>query len=328
MLNSSELDKRFRKLFQDGKLVQVHVGKWGMSHQLTQEDLSLDTQEEQVALPEFMQLGKKWLFTNEVRQTFTRLESKARKFLLDNSHKFEIADAHFVPVKLLVKVLTTLNEYKVQYDKAADDFVANYDKHKQEMFEKYPDHRAQLEPYYPAADTIRPKFYFYITVFEVAFPKQLKELSMEEIIAQNIAIEKAKKKYDTYMEEQYKQSVSQMQSFVKEAAVALRNEVIKGFQALADKINRREVITATNLNTIKSIVEDFENLDFFDDEKVKQKLKEVKRLVASGQDFKDDAEAIEKLKIAVTETLTTAQSITDIDTLTGGYIRRLDLSDL
>jgi hypothetical protein len=339
-LDTTKLDNRFRKLFQDGKLVQVHVSKWSMSHQLTKEDLGLEDEVEETKTDEaaakgftgkvadFMTLGKKHLFTNEVRNKFGQLESRARKFLRDNSHRFPVADAHFVPQKSLVRVLTGLAKFKEEYDTCTTDFITNYEKHRQEMFEKYPDHKAMLEPLYPPVEDLPGKFSMSISVFEVAFPRKLKNMNMEEILAQNLAVEQAQKKYEVQMDQQYHNSLRQMEDFVKESARTMRNEVVRTFEVIAAKIQNREVVSATNLGTLKSVIESFDALDFLNDQKVKDRLAEVKKLVSSGADFKSDAEALARLQAAVTTTLETARNMSDIDDITGGYIRNLDIGDL
>jgi hypothetical protein len=150
---------------------------------------------------------------------------------------------------------------------------------------------------------------------------------MADIHAQNIAIEQAQEKYRAIMDEQYKHSVRQMEAFVKEAAVGLRGEIVKVFETIANKIRNKEVVSTTNLKTIKETIESFNGLDFLDDSKVKAHLAEVKKLVNSGADFRSDEEALERLNAAVTITLETAKNMTDIDEITGGYIRRLDVGD-
>lgn len=344
MLDTSVLDARFKKLFQDGKLVQVHVSKWGMSQQLTETDLALDQKVQKsttvvagteqapdvvpVKVADFIQLGKKYLFTPEVRLKFGRIESQARRFLSDNSHRFPIADAHFVPQKKLIEVLAKLYEFKEQYDKATAAFITNYGQHKEEMRLKHPDHWASLEPHYPNVQDLGKRFQFDVIAYEVAFPSRLKTLSMADITAQNIAVEQAMKKYESQMEEQYKHSIKEMEMFVGESAKALRAEVVKVFDTIAAKIRNKEVVSATNLKTVKELIDNFHGLDFFNDTKVKARLAEVKKLVGSGADFKTDEEALERLSAAVAVTLEAAKNMTDIDELTGGYIRRLDIGEL
>ena len=328
MFNNSgvSLDQRFRKLFQDGKLVQIHVCQWGMSYALSDTDLKLEkglkTSE---AIPGFASLGKKKLMPDDVRLRFKRIEANARSFLSLNSHKFPVADAHFVPQKKLPEVIVQLNKFKVDFDKATAEFMRDYEVNKQKMLDAYPDHKASLEPYYPPAASLASKFSFSISVYEVAVPSALKEVDLIDIQAENLAVEEMKKKYQDQMAEQFQQSSAQMEEFVRESTVALRTRVVETFQVIADKIANREVVTATNVKSLRSIIEEFDGLDFFDDAAVKAKLAEVKALVKEGADYKTNADAIAKLQEAVGEVLTTAGKVSDVDTVTGQYFRRLDL---
>ena len=326
-LEVADLNNRFNNLFRSGKLVQIHVSKWGMSYQLSEEDLGLAPVEgARSAVPDFIQLGKKMLFTNDVRLKFSRIESAARRYLKEHSHKFPIADAHFVNQKALIKVMSALNQFKADYEAATNEFILNYEKNKLQMFELYPDHRKTLEPYYPQVENVRSKFGFSISIFEISFPKKLKNVTLNEVLAQNLAVEAAQKKYEAQMQEQFDNSVKQMEAFVKEAALGMRGQVIEIFDVIAKKIQNREVVSTTNLKTLKSVIDEFDVLDFLNDAKVKEQLSVVKRLVNSGADFSSDA-ALEKLQAAVTTTLETAKNMTDVDALTGGYIRNLDLGD-
>ena len=42
----------YDKVFQDGKLINIHIGMWGMSYNLTEEDIKLDNK-----LPDTIKLG-------------------------------------------------------------------------------------------------------------------------------------------------------------------------------------------------------------------------------------------------------------------------------
>ena len=320
-----DLDKRFKKLFQSGKLVQVHVSKWAMTVSATEHDLGLDKLKDNQHVPEFITLGKKALFTDDVRLVFSRLESQARAYLLNNSHSFPIADAHFVPQKALIKVLAGLEEMRVAYMEEVELFLTEYEQYKEKMFKVYPEYKDNLLPYYPPIQDVRPKFGFTVSVYEVAFPKRMEKVTANDLIAQNLAMEAAQVKYEGLMKEQYQLQLDQMQKFIKDSALAMREEIIKTFETIANKIQSKEVVTETNLKTLRNVIEGFDALDFLDDDKVKQNLKAVKALVSKGANFKDDAAALARLSVAVNTTLETARAITDIDELTGEYTRRLDL---
>ena len=298
-----------------------------MSTSVQPEDLGLEKTAES-KLPGFISLGKKTLFTDEVRLKFGRLESAARNFLHANSHKFPVADAHFVPQKALIKVFAALDKYKEEYTKVTNEFLNDYEINKQKMFDAFPQYKKILEPYYPPIDAIRSKFGFSVMAYEVAFPRNVKNVSMTEVLAQNIAAEAASKKYDGQMKEQYEQHMKQMEEFVQASALAMRNKIVETFETIAEKIKGKEIVTSTNLKTLRNVIDSFDALDFLDDEKVRTQLAAVKKLVNSGSDFKDDADALQRLEAAVTSTLDTAKNMTDIDTITGGYIRRLDIDEL
>ena len=330
MLNTKKIDTRFRNLFKNGKLVHIHVRKWPMCTSVQPEDLGLEATADKPAtkVPEFISLGRKKLFTDDVRLAFGRIENGARKFLQSNSHDFPLVDAHFVPCKILPRVMAALDKYHDDYEAAVVKFLANYEGHKQKMFEAYPDYKTILEPYYPTVEAIRPKYSFTIRSFEVAFPSKVKDVTMTDVLAQNIAAEAASKKYEQQMREQYEQQMKQMEEFVQTSALALRNKIVETFEIIAQKIKGKEVVTAVNLKTLKNVIDSFDALDFLDDEKVKEQLKTVKALVESGSDFKDDATALQHLEAAITSTLATAKDMSDVDSITGGYIRRLDMGEL
>ena len=327
-----DLDKRFSKLFQAGNLVQVHVSKWGMTVSATEKDLGLDNTpaegEVKKSLPPFVTLGKKALFTDEVRLVFGRIESNARAFLLKNSHRFPIADAHFVPAKNLQSVMTELDKFRISYLSEVEKFITNYAAYKQKMLDDHPDFKTLLEPYYPEPHEVRDKFDFTISVYDIAFPKRMKQLSVSDMRAQNIAAEAAKAKYEKLMEGQYHHHLQQMQDFLKETAMGMRGEIIKTFEVIAQKIQNREVVSTANLKTLQNTIASFDALDFLDDKKVKENLALVKKVIGSGSDFKSDAEALARLQTAINTTLTTAKSMTDVDAITGEYTRRLDTDDI
>ena len=121
---SDTLQKYYDKVFQDGKLVNVHIGMWGMSAGLMEEDILLDNK-----LPENIDLGKKMLIQKAVYKKFKNLESRIRRYLYDNSFEFPLlSQAHFVPKSRYLEVYDGLSKLKADYMAAADEFILNYDK--------------------------------------------------------------------------------------------------------------------------------------------------------------------------------------------------------
>lgn len=323
MKTDATLTEKFNKLFQDGMLVSIHVGKWEMLQAVDQEkDLGLKAEN----IPDFVMPGKKKLFPDEIRLQFSRIEQRGRTYLRTNSHKFPIVDAHFVPHRKLVEVYAGLLKIKQEYDKASAEFLANYEKYKGEMLATHHEKRASLEHCYPPIDLIKDRFRFEINMYEIAFPRKVKSVSIEQVRAQNMAVENMRKQFDAELEQQQRQLNQQAEQFVKEAVVALRGQVVETFQTIANKIGNKEVVTKTNIQSLRSIIEQFSSLDFFDDVEVKAKLLEAKALVKHDVVYKDNVEAIAKLNEVVGSVLTVARNASDIDAVTGEYFRRINLN--
>lgn len=321
MSSINELESRYDRLFKDGKLVQVHVAKWSMACRLSKEDLDITE-----AVPSFIKLGNKMLIKQEVFSKFCAIEGKARKFLTDNSHAFPIAQAHFVPRKKLIKVVDTLNEFKVEYNKLTEEFLTNYDTYKEEMLTSFDAYRGKLETFYPPLEHIRSKFGFDLSIFEIALPKKLKETDLLGIKAEEAAIAELKKRYESEMENQYKKGVDMIDTFLKDTVQNVRGQVVEVFETIADKIKNREVITKTNLTSMKNIIDNFKSLDFLDDDAINTKLLEVESLLATNADFKENKKVIETLGKAVSSVLETAKDITDVSTVTGRYFRKVTIN--
>jgi hypothetical protein len=319
---SVDLNTRFQRLFRDGKLLQVHVRKWSMSTCLNEEDLPLVTGSK---LPEFFKLGNKMLIDEKEMKKFISIESAARNYLRAHALPFPIAQANFVPTKVLLSVLEKLEEFRTKYNTAVGAFVANYEIHKEAMLTKHAAHRTILEPYYPPAGQVREKFGFHIGMFEVAFPQQMKEIDLAAVQAEATARSDMQHKFEAEWQRQYAQSLEQVDGFLKEAVTSMRSRVVEVFETIARKIQNREVVSATNLKTMGSIIEAFDGLDFLDDKTVRTKLEAVKGLITSGRDFKGDYEAIDLLTAAVGDVLTVARETTDLDALTGEYVRRIEV---
>ena len=316
------LTTKFSRLFQDGKLLHIHTPIWSMQVRLSAEDLPL---EEGVELPEFVRLGNKMLIDDTQLKKFKVIEKRARNYLAQNSYPFPIAQAHFVPNKTLMPVLEKLETHRVAFMAQVDTFVAGYPGFKEAMLAKYPDHQAALLPYYPDAASVRQKFGFNVTMFEVAFPREMKDINLASIQAEGEARKALQKKFEDEMQRQYAQSMVEVNAFLKDAISSTRGRVVEVFETVARKIQDREVISTSNLKTLSGIIETFDSLDFLDDSEVRKKLATVKSLITTGRDFKEDNDAIDALGAAVGAVLQVAKDTTDIDAITGEYVRHIEV---
>lgn len=318
----TELATRFNRLFRDGKLLQIHVNKWSMSTRLDATDLPI---EEGKNIPTFAKLGAKMLIDEKELRKFVSIEGAARTYLRSHAHPFPIAQAHFVPNKTLLPVLESLEALRVKYMALVEVFVANYEVHKEATLAKYPDHREALLPCFPPVDRLRERFGFHVGLFEVAFPRQMKEIDLASVQAEAETKAAMQTKFEAEWGRQYAQSMEQVDTFLKDATSKMRGRIVEVFETIARKIRDHEVVSATNMKTMSSIIDAFDGLDFLDDKTVRAKLVAVKALISSGQDFKSDNDAIDALGVAIGDVLTVAKDTTDLDALTGEYVRRIDL---
>lgn len=319
---SVDLNTKYSRLFRDGRLVQVHVGKWSMAAKLDETDLPL---QQNAVIPAFVKLGSKMLINESELRKFNTIENLARTCLRNHSYNFPISHAHFVPNKKLMPVLDTLYKQRAEFMAAVDTFITNYDALTEANLAQYPEHRGSLLPFYPSPGFVRSCFSFRVVILEVAFPKQMKEIDLLSVQAEAGARAKLQAKFETEWQHQYDQTVQMVDEFLKEALVSTRGKIIEVFETIANKIKKREVVSTVNLKTMASIIETFEGLDFLNDAAVKSKLATVKGVINSGRDFKESQSAISALAASVDEVLAVARATTDVDALTGDYIRRIDL---
>jgi hypothetical protein len=294
---SQSLKEQFAKLFMDGKLVDLHICRWSMQQALEKEDINLDNNHR---VPQFVQLGSKWLMPADVRQAFSSIEGKARTFLKRNSHKFPIGNTHFVPTKRVEPVLLHLLELKNKYTEVTNTFLTNYEVHKQKMLADYPDDHAALIDSFPTVDYLTNKFKFQTSVYEIAVPTQMEEISLTDIRANNLAEEQAKLRYIAEVDAQYAEQRRLLNEFVTTSVQALRARVLTAFQHIVDKIQSQEPITATNITSINTMISEFTSLDFFNDRAVRDQLDVLSNLLHNQRNYQDNDTAVAALEQSLT----------------------------
>lgn len=319
---ANALNLKYNRLFRDGKLMQIHVSKWCMAVRLNPEDLPLT---EGSQIPDFVKLGAKMLIDEKELKKFVSVEGAARNYLKHHSNVFPISQAHFVTNKALLGILTKLDELKAKYYEYVDAFVMNYEAHKEAMLTKHAAHRTLLEPCYPNVENILGRFSFNISMFEVAFPKQMREIDLAAVQAEASQRAVMEQRFQREWQSQYQHSMAQVDGFLKDAITTTRGRIVEVFETIAAKIQKREVVSLTNLKTMGGIIEAFDGLDFLDDKVVRGKLEAVKGIIGSNRNFKDDSDAIAALSTAVSEVLTVARETSDLDIVTGEYVRRIDV---
>lgn len=316
----AQTEKRVDKLFTDGMLLDLNVYKWSGISRLMESDLYITDSDESgiirdspEPLPDIFKLGGKYLVKPAHIAKFATIESQARSYLKRKSFNFPIAQAHFVPLRIFDKVITRLETLRGEYYQARDFFMDNLSVYKEEMFAEYPKYAPILRSSYPDDAVILSQFYFGFTPFRIAMPKVVQE-DISKMKAQEIV----QAQYQNKFAEEFRQKCD---SFVSDAVTSLRGKIVETFSVIGRKITDREVISKTNILSMINVMEAFEDLDFTNDKVIKERLDSVKNLLTSNNNFKTNAEAVTALGTAVNQVLEAARSTTDIDSVSGSYLR-------
>ena len=276
-------------------------------------------------LPAFVKLGRKMLIDESELTKFSHIESNARTYLRNNSLQFPISQAHFIPNKRLMVVMDKLHAYEELYKARVTEFAANYDRLKQDMLTRFPEHRQTLEPFYPPIASVVASFGFSLSIFEVSFPKKVDKTTFATLKAEEAAEQEMKLRFEKEMESQYQKSINSIDDFLKGSVKDLRGKIVETLQHVAEKIRSGKIITKTNLDTMGNVISMFEGLNFLDDKSVQTQLTAVQSLIGSSVDFKTDREAVTALSTAIDNVLAVADSVTDVDSVTGEYFRSITL---
>lgn len=324
------LQKYYDKVFQDGKLVNIHIGMWGMSYNLEEEDIKLDNK-----LPDTIKLGKKMLIKPAVYNKFKSLEQRIRKYLYTNSFDFPlVSQAHFVPKSKYVEVYKKLNELRGEYMAMVDEFLNKYEDYKKEALEYYQQHTdtvsiVNLEAYYPSLANVKKKFYLDIVSFEIALPAAFNELNLQDEITREQLNNEEKTKAALKYREEYNRQIdthmSKINDFVGEVTSTLRSKIVEHCTVALNKINKKEVVSDANIKTLLKHIQEFRDMNFVDDKAVEAELSKVEKLLTGEKDFTKDKDAIGLLQQHLNSVVTEAKTLTDTANVSGEYFRKLSV---
>jgi hypothetical protein len=316
------LERKYDKVFQDGSLISLHISKWGMSAQLNEADLNVEKQ------PKIFKLGKKMLMDEEIFNVFNRIESRARGYLYRQAFRFPISEAHFISNDKLDEVEFHLWELKQEYDQAKANFLEKYPEYKEAHLAAFPTLREKLEPCYPTVEELETKFDFNWIPYRISMPKELKEYDLNAAIAEEKAVDEVKARAQKELREKAERQTKMLDDFIRDAGQLIRKKVLGACQSIAEKIQRKEVVTPTNIKTLLKQVVDFNSLNFLDDAQVENRLKQLQGVLTDGnEDFKNNDASIEKLETVLNAVIAETSKITDLDDLTGKYFRSIEIDD-
>jgi len=333
-------------IFRDGKLIDVNVSFWSGAKMLTAEDLGLEEKD----IASAYKLGRKLLIPEEVVHGFRQVEGKARYTVDSNSFRFPIGNARFIPKKKVTKVLATLKACQDEYNSLVDRLIENYDKYRAEMLPVYQEAAniafVQQKPagvqefsleveesdkaefvkafidrinsFYPTKESLRGRYSLNWAIFEIALPK-MRKISDAQVID---SIEKE----DIAIQEYRMQTQQRIQGFVDEVVKTLRQETLELCTRITSNIKEGKVIKGRTLNSLQDFVEKFKEFNFVGDSTVEDQLDTLKREfldVHSNDDIAKGADLQEELKRRLGELAEVAANMTDINSVTGEYRRKI-----
>ncbi len=267
-------------LFDLGCLVQVSIGMWSARKMLTKQDLSKVGIDPTGVPDDICNLGRKLLVPRDEISKFTCIEQQARCYLSKWSFQFGIGSAYFVPATALPEVQERLEDLKSQYSVLVDSFITRFDQMRATIQAKHEEFwRKCLRPHYPRdAASLRAKFYFKYFVFKVAGLGETQEMSVEEAMAMNAAVQERSKVLKRQMAEE-------VGEFVQQAVSTLRQETVKFCDLVAARVNGTALegeeepkkLTARSLGCFKKYVEWFGQMNLFGDDQIESMLQEFRQ---------------------------------------------------
>lgn len=337
-------------IFRDGVLVDIDVSFWSGAKVLRPEDLGLRPQD----VADAYKLGKKFLVPSEVIKAFRRVEGKARYIAEENSFRFPIGTARFVPKRRFSKVLEQLKTCRDEYNALVDKLIENYDKYRQEMIPVYtqaaevaflnsspdthefgPDYDREKEKknfvetfldrintFYPPAESLREKFSLSWDVYEIALPR-MREVSAEQVVMDENMRESAEHEYHEQMHQK-------MDVFVTDVVKVLRQETIEICTHISENLKSGKIVQGRTMASLKDFVEKFSSLNFVGDKTVEEQLERLRHEILDVypvSKINDESELQAELSRRLIEIADVAAKTNDIDGISSQYRRRIQWNE-
>jgi hypothetical protein len=289
---------------------------------------------------ELISLGRKKLIQKKHIKKIYSIVLKAQAFLRNNGFIFPIGQTWFVPYTRLEAVLGKMAEYRQDFDREVNDFIALYGTVRQEMIDEYrkiftqilqEHHKLEGEGLefevgkllnrlvmrFPSESALRSKFRFEFLVFEIGSPdfKPLEEGG---------AIDKAR--LNRELEAEYQAKVrDKVDGFLSDVVAQLKQMVLETTGNMIVQLERGTL----NKNTIKgfkNFADTFKQLDFVD-VTVDVKLEELQRRLdgASKEDLKNE-EFKARLKEDIDSVTNMARNI-NVSKVLGKFKRMITIRD-
>jgi len=305
----------------------LSIGKKSWSTRLTPQDMGL------TEFPQNWKPGRRLLLPDEALQKVDAIEGQARRYLDSRSFQFGKRQARvkfrFVHVSKLRDTLKTLKGYSVQFFEAVKSLVNDYEKLKLQMERDYPEQWPALQKLYIDASAIEKDYYFFYEPAAMIFPDSMTVMKRYEIEQTEKRLKEAEAAKDANIgelrrqaedhrrtlehdEREFRQQAeSRVDEFVEEAVKSLRELVVKTFQQITDKIKDKKSVIKTNVDSLHEVIAHVRDMDFLNDQAFHRQLDQVRELLDTTSDFKDNDAATAELNRVLNGTIEFVEKTTN-----------------
>ncbi len=323
-----ELRERIRTIRDAGYIFHLEVHIWTGQKALKPEDLGLDPQ----TVSELYSLGRKLLVPKETLRRFHAHEQTARNVLA--RYGFPFRQDYFVPVTVIGTVVRKLDEIVAEFNKDVERFLERYATVWDEMEPLY--REAALKAYrvqrasepeetyvarflerirasYPPAEALRKKFGLRYTFDWPAVPEAPASLSRE------LARE---------LEERARRALREdLEAMIDQAAALLRERVREACERVARMIREGQVVREQTMHSLRRMVREFRELNFFDDREVERMLQDLedRYLSMDSKALQSSPAALNAFREALDAVAARAAQSDDVSRVTGWLKRRIIL---
>ncbi len=307
----------------------LSIGKKSWTTKLTPEDLGIKPED----LPKNYKPGRKLLLPEEALAKIDTIEGQSRRYLDSRSFQFGKKQTRvkyrFVHLGKLYDTLMTLENYQKQYFDAVDGLVKDYEALKAQMEKDFPEQWPRLKEQYVPTEHIRREYYFLVEPMEMTFPTGMTVMQRFELeridrslreaeVAQATNLAQLRMDADRHRQnlarletEQRESAKDRVEQFVEEAVRSLRGKVVETFQSITDKIKDKKSVIKSNIDSMKEVIAYVRDMDFLNDAAFHRQLDQVRTLLDTTGDFKDNAQAVSALDKALSETIAFVNKTTD-----------------
>jgi hypothetical protein len=356
----------FAGIFHDGLLMQVNVGFWSGARILRPEDLGL--KEEDVAeaykLGRKMLIPQEIIhnFRHIEGQARNLVAKNSFPFPMGNARfvprkcfkgvSDQLSDLKSQYMFLAEDLITKYDEYRQQmlpvYQEAAerafmikkgllsptlntntapveapslefgatddpDRKLAEFEAEKAEFVRTFLE---RINSYYPPASSLKAKFSLDWSIYEIAVPT-MNLAEGEDIIQREEANQEIRKQMN-----------AKIGGFVEDVVKVLRQETVEVCGRIAKSIQEGKVIRSSTIDSLKTFIDRFKNMNFVGDQTVADQLEAVRRefLDINPDTFKEDLDLKIELGNRLEEIVKVADNLTeqDLGSVTGQYVRSVN----